>query len=530
MSLPQSVGDVLQKHVVLELESIDRMYLNVYQPKLQTPKAVYRFLRDQSGQGSVSSKHFQAITHGFIADIEAFADQHQIPIRPFEKNERKDDVAATFRAAFQGTEGILFIGKAQEKVRTFRTEDSTTGQTYPWIVQSTAMVNQYYFYGIDEDFGPFFLKFSSYFPYGAKLCVNGHEYLKWQLAKEKIAFEALDNGILTCANPQRMQEIAAGLTAAKIDALLRKWLAKLPHPYTAANRQAGFRYDLSVLQAEFALTQVLERPLVGRIFFEEVIRENLDLGRPDNVQLLFARRVTKRTPGKFRTRVLTEGVVPSLHVDYKHSRIKQYFKEGRALRTETTINNPYDFAVGKRLENLPALREIGFAANRRLLNVQKISQDCAIGEAVFAEVTRPCQVGMQRASALSYGQPLVLALFQVLLLMRLLPWGFRSRELREHIAPLLGEDPQSWTQGRLTYQLRRLRLHGIIERTPGSHRYQVTARGLRIALFFNRSYARLLRPGLTEIFTEQSLPSSALHQALDRFETAVHDYVATAKV
>ena len=87
------------------------------------------------------------------------------------------------------------------------------------------MVNQFYFYCIDEDFGPFFLKFCTYFPYNAKLCINGHEYVKRQLAKEGIAFEALDNGILSCANPQRLQQLCDGLSAAKIDALLRKWLA-----------------------------------------------------------------------------------------------------------------------------------------------------------------------------------------------------------------------------------------------------------------------------------------------------------------
>src|SRR5271154_1626003 len=150
-----------------------------------------------------------------------------------------------------------------------------------------------------------------YFPYNAKLCLNGHEYVKRQLAKEGIAFEPLDNGIRSCANPPRLQQICDQLSAAKIDALLRKWLAKLPHPYPAADRKAGYRYDVSILQAEFALTQVLDRPQTGRIFFEEVIRENLDLGRPDQVQLIFERRVSKRTPGRFRTRVLTEGVIPS---------------------------------------------------------------------------------------------------------------------------------------------------------------------------------------------------------------------------
>src|SRR5438445_1202661 len=245
------------------------------------------------------------------------------------------------------------------------------------------MFNQFYFYGIDADFGPFFLKFCTYFPYNAKLCINGHEYVKRQLAKEGIAFEPLDNGILSCTNPKRLQQICDSLSATKIDALLRKWLAKLPHPYTAKDRKAGHRYQVSILQAEFSLTQVLDRPQTGRIFFEEVIRENLDLGRPDQVQLIFERRVSKRTPGRFRTRVLTDGVIPSLHVDYKNTKIKQYHKAGRALRTETTINDTRDFRLSKRLTNLPALRQIGFSANRRLLGVQRLSHDPIRGAQAF---------------------------------------------------------------------------------------------------------------------------------------------------
>ena len=167
------------------------------------------------------------------------------------------------------------------------------------------MVNYYYFYAVDEDFGPFFIKFCSYFPFNAKLCINGHEYLKRQLTREGIAFEELDNGILSCADPERMQQLAESLTAGRIDGLLRKWLARLRHPYSSADRLTGIRYDLSILQAEFSLTQVLDRPVHGRALFEDVIRENLDLGRPDQVQLIFDRRITRRTPSRYRTRVIT---------------------------------------------------------------------------------------------------------------------------------------------------------------------------------------------------------------------------------
>src|SRR5262249_34120443 len=323
--------------------------------------------------------------------------------------------------------------------------------------------------------------------------------------------------------------IWVGLSAAKIDALLRKWLARLPHPFTAADRAAGYRYEISILQVEFSLTQVLDRPLTGRIFFEEVIRENLDIGRPDHVQLVFERPIHKRTPGRFRTRVVTEGVTPSLYIDYKGCRIKQYHKEGRALRTETVVHNTVDFQIGKRLHNLPALREVGFRANRRLLDVQQISHDCAIGEALFRQVTEPIQVKGQRASALRYADPCVLALFSALLMFRLLPRGFANRELREHLAPLLGEAPSALTQGRMTYQLRRLRLHGLIVRRPGSHRYAVTNHGFRIALFFTRSYARLVRPQLTEL-TAPASADTFLRRPADRFEAALDQYLARASL
>src|SRR3982750_392847 len=174
----------------------------------------------------------------------------------------------------------------------------------------------------------------------------------------------------------------------------------------------------------------------------------------------------------------------------------------RALRTETTINNTRDFSIGKRRKNLSALRQIRFQANRRLVDVQKISHDCSIGEDAFDQVVRPIEVEGQRASALRFGDPRVQALFAVLAVFSLQLQGFTNAEVRVLLAPMLGVDPATYPAGRMTYDLRRLRLHGIIERIPRSHRYQLTPSGLRIALFFSRTYARLLRPTLAEIMPD----------------------------
>ena len=528
-----SLADILREHVTLEVESIDRMYLNVYIPKLQFAGGASWFLRQERKYPVPSSAAMAPISRAFVAAIESYAQTHQVPVLTFQKGQRKDDVVAPYLRRTAGQEGIVLIGKAQEKTTTFRTTQGfgpRTQDRYPRLYRTTAMVNQYYFYGLDRDFGPFFFKFSSYFPYTAKFCLNGHERLKQQLAQAGIAYEALDNGLLSCADPVQMQALADGLSAEKIEAVVRKWQACLPQPFTAAERQAGYDYEISILQAEFALTQVLDRPQTGRLFFEAAIRENLDLGRPEEVQLIFERRVTRRTPGRFRTRLITEGVTPALHVDYKHSRIKQYHKEGRALRTETTINNTRDFAIGTRLKNLPALREIGFQAHRRLLHVQQLSHNCLLGEDAFQQVNQPQTVSGQRVAALRFTDPRVHALFSALVAFRLLPQGFANHELRLLLAPLLGLAPAQFTPGQMTYHLRRLRLHGLIERVPQTHRYQVTDFGWRVAFFFTRVYARLIRPGLAQIVPQAPPLNHRLRLRFDQLDLAIKDWIGQANL
>jgi hypothetical protein len=500
MSLHHSLGDLLDQHITLELECIDRMYLNVYVAKLQTESQVAGFLKKQRGALLASSALMEPITKAFVSAIDRFVHTNNIPVVRFGKGQRKDDIAKEYLAKFDRKEGVLFLGKAQEKNSVFRTEkrrNDATGRVYPWIVRSSAMVNCFYFYCVDEDFGPFFLKYCGYFPYNAKLCINGHEYLKRQLDKEGIAYEPLDNGILSCADPVRMQQIADELSAEKIADLAHKWQQLLPFPFTAEDAAAGYQYRISILQAEFSRTQIFDRPLSGRLFFEQVIRENLDCGRPDRVQLVFLRRISKRTPGIFRTRVITEGVTPSLHLDYKHTRLKQYYKEGRGLRTEATFNDTRDFGIGKSLVNLPALREIGFSACRRLLEVERLSHDCSVGHETLQCAQAPKVVESQRTSGLRLGDPKAQSLLQALLAFRLHVNGFTNRELREVLAPLLGMDPASMSAGRMTYQLRRLKLHGLIQRIPRTHRYKATDLGIRLSLFYTRTYSRLLAPAAT---------------------------------
>ena len=495
----KNVAELLRDHVTLEVACIDRMYLNGYVPGVQTPGGFIRFVKQQLGKPIPSTVVVAPMRDAFVREIEGFVAREGVEVVEFERGQRKDDLAQARLAHFAAREGVLFIGKAQEKASVFRTSKrvSRAGTPYPWIWRGTAMPNHYYFYLVDEDFGPLFIKFCSYFPYAVKMCLNGHEWLQRQLQKEGIPFERLDNGIASCADPARLHALCEELDETKIDAVFRKWLARLPHPWTAAQHDAGYRYDLSIIQAEFALTQVLDRPVIGRQLFEEVIREHLDLGRPSQVQLIFGRRVTRRTPGIFRTRVVTADVLPTLNVQYKWSRIKQYLKLGRALRTEMVVNNTRDFDIGRRLSNLPALRQLGFDATRRLLRVETLSHDCTIGEDTFQQLARPIECNGQRGAALRWGEARVMALMQALCVFVNLPEGFRNADLRAQVAHLLGLDPATYKPGRMTYDLRRLRLHRLIARVPHSHRYVLTELGLRVAVCWTKIHARVFRPALS---------------------------------
>ena len=541
MTVARTVADVLTDHVVFEVECIDRMYLNVYVPGLQYPAGLVAYVHRQLDLPIASTAPLGKISDGFSAAMRRFARDQQVPWVDFAKGQRKDDIAHEHLARFDRAEGVLFIGRAQEKTGLFRTEKrrNADGQAYPWIVRATGVVNHYYVYAVDADFGPFFLKFCSYFPYNARLCINGHEWAKRQAAQAGIEFTALDNGFATIPDPadvERVQAICNRLGPAEIQALLDKWLALLPSPFTDADRAAGYRYDLSVLQAEFSLTQMLDRPVSGRVFFEQVIRDNLDAGRPDQISLIFDRRIHRgrkqHTPGLFRTRVLTEGVTPSLHIDYKHTKIKQYHKEGRALRTETTINDTRDFEIGKRLTHLPALRKIGFSANRRLLGVQRLSHNPIRAAEAVAAVHDPIITDTgQRIPGLRQGDHRAHALLQALLVFRLLPHGFRNRDLRDLLgllAPRPATISPTISAGQASYDLRRLRAHGLIHRVPGSHRYRVTDTGLHHAMILTHLQTRLLHPGLAQLTDPHPPAPSGLRTAARDYQRALDRHTQQA--
>ena len=510
-----TIPELLDGHVTLEVESLDRLYLNGYIGKLATGPGLTFFMRDQLGRPIPSPVVLGQTSERFREAVKALAEQKGIPVYQFRHKERKDDIANRFRSNRHVRDEIVFIGVAQEKAQAFN--GKKINGRFEFDRDKTVYVNHYYFYIDDEEFGPLFLKICSYAPWSMKLCLNGHEWAKRQLDKRHIAYEALDNGFLSCAEPAKLQRICDELGPEQIERVFRKWLRRIPLPLRPEDRQAGYDWDLSIWQMEVSLTQIFDRPLRGREFFEEIIRDNLDLGRPDRVQLVFDRTVTKKTPGQFRTRVIQDGVYPSLHINYKNFDLKQYFKEGRGCRTEGTFRNPNDFGINKGLINLPYLQKIGRQINRRLLEVERVSHNSGLSGDSLQRVVQPAVTeDGQKSPGLKFGQPRVMALFLALTLFHHLINGFRNHDLRQHVADLLGVSVAEYTSNQMTYDLRRLKLKGVIYRPPGTNRYFVTPYGWKVARLFSRLDARVFRPAMAMFTGNDAVLPFPLRNALDR--------------
>jgi hypothetical protein len=538
MTLPRTAAEVLSGHVTLEIRCTDRVLLTFRQPRLQYGQGIHGFFCHHRGNQFASSALMLPMTEHFAADIRHYIDARGLDLVRFAKGQSKDQVAREYLAGHDGGECILFAGVAQEKTRVWRTSqrrDPATGQRYPWLYQDQAMVNHWYFYGFDADFGPFYIKFCGYFPFTGQIYFNGHEYAKQQCRKEGIAFTSLDNAFGTASDAKAVQRTCDGLTDQKIYRFAGKWLARLPHPFTRQDEDADYRWQLSVQQIEFSTTMALDRPLSGRLFFEQLIRDNLDIGRPDKVNLVFGRTIRQsgkfQTPGTFRTQVITSGTCPCLYLFYKKTQVKQYLKEGKAIRTETTLNQPRDFGIGKELTNLAALAEVGYSANRRLLDAERISHDPAAGTAALETLTSPViSTTCTRVPGMRFPDPRVQALLAACCALALRPAGFTSRDLRHLLAPQLGKNPEDMSGGQISYDLRRLRAHQIIERIPHSPNYQVTPDGLSTALFFTRLTRRVIIPALAQIAGTDPPPGSPLRQADRAYKAAIADLAGQASL
>jgi hypothetical protein len=529
-----TVNEVLDGHVVLDIECLDRIYLNAYVPILQSSGQVVAFMTQHLGKPIPSPALMEHIGTRFRRSVESYASSNGIPWVRFGKADRKIDVMQPHLAAqaATGKSGVAAVGVAQEFQRVWSACQRDTQTAAPQYTFTTAdrRVTCYYFYLWDADFGPAFIKVCAYFPYPAKIWVNGHEWAKRQAHQAGLRFTELSNGFAACDDPAALQEICDRLQPGTIEVFAQRWLHRLPLPFGLADQRAGYWWELSMRQVEVSRTLVLDAPRRARAFFEALIADNLDLGRPANVEIIFKRHIRRDTPGVFRTTIDRPAIGPDtggviVNIFYKHSRVKQYLKDGRAMRIETVINAPRDLGCNARLPNLAELQAKARACNRRILETERAGQGTVLASPAFERIAHPsADADGRRTPALRFGDPRVMALAGALAQMLLPAAGITNKSLRALMTGLLHAP---YTPGQMTYDLRRLRLAGLIHRIEHTNRYVLTPDGTRVVIFYTKLHNRLLRPLLA---ADQPQAPAELRSALRTIDQHIDDYITRARL
>jgi hypothetical protein len=521
-----TINEVLEGHVAMRLACVDRLYLNAYVPNLQVGGQVVQFLVSHRGNPVPSPALFEQNGNRFRKAVKDFAAEWEIPILRLKKpdrsrfDDRKLDHVMPYLEAAQrkGRFGVVAIVAAQESQWVFGAKNrSDKAGTAVWFefVKEERKIGVYYFYVLDRDFGPGFIKICTYFPHPAKVWCNGHEWAKRQAAKAGIAFTALANGFASCSD---------SFGPGDIQHFFDHWSGVIPTPFTPADRAAGYWWELSMRQVEVSETLVFDDPRRARSFFEALVADNVGIGRPELVCMAFGRQLRSTTREPFVGRIFSPGSDVHLDFTYKHSRVKQYLKEGRALRTETVVNKPWDLSIRSRIEHLPELVAKARQVNTRLLMIERAGQGCAIGSALFERIHQPYVREGQRTGAFRFGDPRAMALAGALCLMVHAVTGFTNKSLRGRVAGLLGGD---YSANQMSYDLRRLRLHGLIERIPGTNTYTTTPEGIRVAVFFTKLQRRLLEPLLA---ADRPPAPPEVRSALATIDRTVKEYVANARL
>ena len=532
-SVPVTINDVLDGHVALDLQCLDRLYLHGYLAQLQVGGQVIQFLKHR-GFPVPSPACLQQIGDAFRRRVASFAEANHIPVVPLKAADRNIEVMQPYldKAAATGRSQVAAIGVAQEVQRVLiaRQRDTDPGKCPQFSFdKKDRRVTVYYFYLWDAGFGPAFIKVCTYCPWPMKIWVNGHEWAKQQARKIGFSFTELSNGFASAEDPAVLQKICDALQPGTINVFFQRWLARLPLPLDRADQDAGYRWELSMAQVEVSRTIVFAQPRHARAFFEALVTDNLDLGRPDTVEIIFGRRIVtgrqRATQGTFKTKIITRGTEITINAFYRHSRIKQYLKDGRALRIETVVNSPTDLRIGRRLHNLDELQDAARAINNRLLHTERAGQGCVLANPVFERIAHPTtDAAGRRATAMRFGDSRVQALAGALCQTVGAVTGITNRSLRALMTGLLGT-PYSMAQA--SYDLARLARNGLITRRPHANTYDLTPDGLAFAIFYTKVHDRVLAP----LFTAGQPPAPPqLRDALRTIEQHINQRLADARL
>jgi hypothetical protein len=483
----------------------DRIVLSGYIERLQRPENLIYFFQDVVGINALEPAVLEQRTHAYKAWVRRITDQRGIPVLAAPRGVRKEELVEPYYRRLKSVEGVACVLTSLEQGRTFvsympRWKVPSGDANYRFIKACRRQFLHYYWYVLDPVMGPMSVRVASYFPFNVTCYLNGHSFVAQELTRDGVRFRKVDNAFLAVGDVAALQAAADRLSAALLQRRCNYWVRRLVPVFSPDEREAlrpGYRYSMA--QMELATDVLFKRSAPLTALFRRACELGVLVGGANRITHLFGRRINRHYQGKLQT-VLDQRDAghPVLRWYYQTSFAKQYVRgdqhADRILRTETCSNDTYHFGVGRRLENLPLLRQKLAATNERCLDEQAELLTSAVDTGQLAALAAPTLIGQRRVLGLKLHDDRVIRLLETLLD----PGGFvrdwTSRELHTRVVARHRLAGDEYRLSQLRYDLSKLRAKGLVERIGTSRRYCLTPIGLKLGVLLVKLRLRLLGP------------------------------------
>jgi hypothetical protein len=514
----------------------DRMVINGYLSGLSRPEQVVYFFRQVLGIPVVSKEILSQRTNDYRDWVEAYARNHKIPMEWAEKGTRKEDyvLPALHRMEKKNAYGVYFIFKSMEQGRTFRIsvpKFPTQDPNHRILAHQRSRFTHYYFYIRDAVLGPIIVRVASFFPFHATYWLNGHSFIEQELKRKQIGFRKNDNAFLTVDDAAELQAAADRLSAQIIGKQLDYWTFLLGPKFSKRERS---RMNLSrfyaIAQVEYCRNFIFKRHFPIHKIFEHSCELGLWRLTAHRISEIFGVRLNKRLNGKLAT--VIEQIEHGHHVFrayWKNSFLKQYEKFSRFLRNELCSNNLRDFGLKKGLDHLDAVRKRFQTVTDRFADCQAQWLNVHVDFPLLQRLALPVTIGAVRYPGIKIHDTRIIRLLEALLHGGNTVGGWTARQIHEAVLTSFQLSNKTYELNQLRYDLRKLKGHGLLQRDGSRYAYQLTAKGVQVALLFLFFHKRLCGPLANSCFHHKPdpkhRPNSKLEVAYYKADKAIQEIV-----
>jgi hypothetical protein len=515
-------GDLL----IFVYHCFDRIVIHGYLSGLSRPEQVVHFVRHVLGIPVVSKETLSQRTNDYRNWVEAYARNHKFPMEWAEKGLRKEDhvLPALRRMEKRQAYGVYFIFKSMEQGRTFRIsvpKYPTQDPNHRILAHQRSRFTHYYFYIRDEVLGPIIVRLASFFPFHATYWLNGHSFIERELLRAGIAFRKDDNAFLAVDNVAALQAAADRLSPAIIRKQLDYWTLILGPKFSKKERaQMNLSRFYAINQIEYCRNFIFKRHFPIHKIFERSCEIGLWRLTANRISEIFGVRLHKRLRGKLAT--VIDQIEHGHHVFrayWKNAFLKQYEKFSRYLRNELCSNNLRDFGLKKGLDHLDAVRKRFQTITDRFAGFQAECLNVHVDFPLLQRLALTVTIGSVRYPGIKIHDTRIIRLLEVLLHGGNTVGGWTAKQIHEAVLTTFQLSPNAYGLNQLRYDLRKLKGHGLLQRDGGRYAYQLTEKGVQVALLFLFFHKRLCGPLANSRFHHQPDPA---HRPNSKLEAAYH--------